>query len=405
MTESDKKLVIVCWTMPPLVVGSTVLMNNLFRCYRGKLEAVAGWTPGIKVDPEFVPPCKTCYLRYRPSILQRIMAYRLQRLSFFVTRWYVYLALLRRKPDVVFAVYPDTIFFIAAFQACRRLRIPFWGHMHDLWLENTRKGSYFRALAEHWEPIILHEADRIFCMTDVQREHLRGKYPRDYAILPHCIPENREAAADRVPRTTAVEEEKRILYTGNISQPLNLDAMREFVRTVDLLPANFKVTILTSWTVQQCKAAGVYSERIVYDWVSVAESRRLIREVDVLFLPLSFKSCVADEVRTVFATKTLDYLTAGVPILTYAPADSFHSRSARENGWGYVVDREDPALLAAKLQELANDAALRKRIVANAFEEAARRDPRHWAEYLAGEVRRGGEPRLGPIVSVHEEIL
>jgi glycosyltransferase involved in cell wall biosynthesis len=118
------------------------------------------------------------------------------------------------------------------------------------------------------------------------------------------------------------------------------------------------------------------------------ESRRLLREADVLFLPLSFKNCSADEVRTVFSTKTLDYLTSGVPILVYSPPDSYHSRSALEAGWGHVVQQEDTALLAGELQQLANDKTLRERTVGQALEEARRRRPRPWAESLESEVRR-----------------
>jgi glycosyltransferase involved in cell wall biosynthesis len=90
----------------------------------------------------------------------------------------------------------------------------------------------------------------------------------------------------------------------------------------------------------------------------------------------------------VLSTKVLDYLLSGVPILVFSPADSHHSLSASEDGWGYVVDRDDPAALAGGLQKLANDQDLRQRLVAQALEEARRRDPRLWAGRLEEQFNR-----------------
>ena len=106
---------------------------------------------------------------------------------------------------------------------------------------------------------------------------------------------------------------------------MNADALNDLVACLDLLPDNFRVLMLTSLGDEECRAMGIRHPRIERDWVSVAESGRLVREADLLFLPLSFKNCSAEEVRTVFSTKTLDYLTSGVPILVYSPADSYHS--------------------------------------------------------------------------------
>ena len=91
---------------------------------------------------------------------------------------------------------------------------------------------------------------------------------------------------------------------------MNLDAVREFVKAIDLLPANYRVRMLVGGqrTVQE---SGHLPRANQYGWVSREEAQKLIREADVLFLPLSFKNCSAEEVRTVFSTKTLDYLVVG----------------------------------------------------------------------------------------------
>ena len=108
----------------------------------------------------------------------------------------------------------------------------------------------------------------------------------------------------------------------------------------------------------------------------------MIRDADVLLLPLSFKNNLPEEIQTVFSTKTLDYLVSGTPILVFDPPYSYHTASAKERGWGYVVENEDPQFLASRLQELATDPVLRGNVVDQALEEARRRNPRHWADLL-----------------------
>jgi glycosyltransferase involved in cell wall biosynthesis len=219
-------------------------------------------------------------------------------------------------------------------------------------------------------------------MTEMQREHYAARYARPFEILPHCVPGDTSVPDNVTVRTKPPGTDLQILYTGSTSQAMNLDALQGFVACIDRLPAHYKIKMLTPADVQACRRLGIYHERIEYAWVSVAESRRMVQECDVLFLPLSFKNCKAHEVRTVFATKTLDYLVSGVPILAYGPPDCFHTTSARQNGWGHVIDKDDPEILARGIQELAENAAIRQRVVDCALKEARRRDPCLWAETL-----------------------
>ena len=395
MSAKEQNLVIVCRGMPPLVVGSTVLMRNLFQPYRGKLDAIAGWEHGAKVDPDYPPICPTHVLRFWPSILQRAMEFRLVRFHCFIAKWFVYWKLKRLQPTAVFsACTPDGIFFVASFLACRRLGIPFWGHMHDLWLENTRQGSFLEKLGKKWEPVIFREADKIFCMTDTQRDYYKNKYGGNYEIIPHCVSSDVEIPIRPTVKTKSRDDEIQILYTGNINPLMNLDALKDMVACLDFLPANYRIMMLTSTSAKTLQAEGICHPRLDLGWTSVVEARRLMREADILFLPLSFKNCSAEEVRTVFATKTLDYLTSGVPILVYSPATCHHSRSAKSHGWGCVVDDDNPQVLARAIQDLAGDRSRRESLVKDAFEEAKRRNAIVWARHIEDMVQQSHLARL-----------
>ncbi len=376
-----QKLVISCITLPPLVIGSTILMTNLFNSYKGPIEAIAGWEYGAKSDKNFRPPCKTHYLKL-PPFIQRI-AERFPFIYFFMIQKFVKKKLSAIKPDAVFAACtPDGLFFTATFIACKQLNIPFWGHMHDLWLENTSPDSFHYKLAQKWENKISQEAEKIFCMTSTQLDYYKKKYNRSYEIIPHCVAGSMLPAARAMPKTTNPEESKTILYTGNISRTMNLDALHRFIKCIDHLPSNYKIKMLTSLNKKQCQDLGIFHKRIQYDWVSVEESRCALKEADVLFLPLSFENCSELEVKTVFATKTLDYLLSGTPILVFSPKDSYHSISARESQWGDVVDVCNEEILATRLINLASDINLRAKIVTNAYQEAERRNPQYYADRL-----------------------
>jgi glycosyltransferase involved in cell wall biosynthesis len=72
-------------------------------------------------------------------------------------------------------------------------------------------------------------------------------------------------------------------------------------------------------------------------------------------------------------TKVPSYLVTGTPILAYGPPGVAQIEYAREAGWGFLVERRDPAALTAAIRRLAGDLALRRRLAAAARQVAATR--------------------------------
>jgi glycosyltransferase involved in cell wall biosynthesis len=384
MIIENKKLVITCKVLPPIISGSPVLMHNLFYNYKGNIEAICGWEFGCKSDLNYKLPFKTHFLKFYPQLLQRILE-RFSFIYFQIVKIFVYYKLKKINPTAVFsACTPDGLFFIASYIACKKLSIPFWGQMHDLWIENTKEGGFKRKLAKKWEPIILKKAEKIFCMTDNQLSFLNEKYPREYEILPHCTRKLDIESSDLLENLENKFNQKRktILYTGNVSSAMNLDALQNFVNIIDDLPINYEIIFLISSNLEQCKNMKMYHPLIKYSWLSVSESQKMLGKVDLLFLPLSFKNCSENEVKTVYSTKTLDYLTSGTPILVYSPSNSFHSQNANKYGWGYVVDNEKPDTLKNAIEKVLNNKNIQIGLVKNAFLEARKRDPDIYSEKL-----------------------
>ena len=373
-------------TFPPFTVGSAILMSNFFRSYKGNLNAIACWQYEAKQDPAFEPPCETVYLKMPFALLQRVydkFQYRLIGL----TRYFIKRRIKNLRPSCVFLVFPNAPFLIAAYQICKELNISYLIQMHDLWEENYAANHPVGALARKWEKRIFEDAERRFSMTSIQQKHYIEKYKLEVEVLPHTIvPARIEELKTRIANTLTEEKgittSPTVVYTGNISHKMNLDALQQFVAAVDLLPAHYEVKMFVSFTVDQCKELKLYNPRIKYDWLPMEGVQAQMRSAAVLFLPLSFKNAAMDEVKTVYATKTLDYLVSGVPMLVYSPSDSFHTVSAKEGGWGYVVEEDAPEAIAKGIQELVENKALAQKIVGEAINEAKRRSASKYALQL-----------------------
>ncbi len=381
---NNTKLVVVSWGFAPQVAGSPILLANLLEEYQGDLEAIVGWDLSARIDPNFKPVCKTNTFKIPNSFLARVFRRLRFKLSFLVDR-FVLKHLKRIKPAVVLAIYPNGIFATAAFKACKRLNIPFFIHVHDLWEENE-KGEALR-YARKWEKEVLLNADRVYCMTSTQQQHYVEKYDIEPAILPHTTSKNLiENAAQLRRESTKHKEEKLILYTGNVSTHMSLDAMKEFIKAIDLMPDHYKVKILINLKEEQLKSLNIYHPKADYYWGTREEAQQLQRDADVLFLPLSHKNGSYHEVKTVFATKTLEYLISGTPILAYSPPYSFHTKSAKERGWAYVVEVDSPEAIFIGIEKLISNSKLGTQIIKNAFTEARNRNASKYADILLNDV-------------------
>jgi glycosyltransferase involved in cell wall biosynthesis len=382
-------LTVVTLSFPPQVSGSTILLTNVLQHYPGAVHAIAGYDRDARADPSFATPCPTSHLTF-PRCFP-ILWDRLRRHLPFVSSQYLQRALHRQMRQLntamVFGAYPDGVHLVAAFRAAQQLGLPFYAHMHDLWLENTQRGTANGRLAALWEPRILRHATRVFCMTEAMQEHYEKKYGIQSELLPHCIADR---DLDSAPTALRPPQRKHptVLFVGAVSDPMNLDALKVLAEASELLPQDYVLLFCTSSSREALGSLGIRSSRLQVRYVSRQEVQRLQGEVDVLVAPLSHKNGSPDEVRTVFSTKLLEYLIAGRPIIVFAPAGSYHATSAQKGGWGYAVTEDSPQALAAAIQQVARNTTLAASLVQGALREAHTRRASHHANRLHEWVQR-----------------
>lgn len=374
-------LTVVSKSFAPQVSGTSILLANLLSGYPGTLSAVAGSHLYGKSDPSFVPPCPTKYLAL-PRILAGVYD-RLRIKSPATTcralRPSVRRVLRKLGTRVVFGAYPCDDYFVATFLAARDLGLPFYAHMHDLWIENLTPGSPLARFAEKWEPIIIREARRVLSMTEAMQKYYENKYGIRTDLLPHTI---REQDHLNVTMSPPAMPAPTVLFVGAVSPPMNLDALKVLAAASELLPSGYELLFCTSMDLQALKQQGIQSSRLRAQYVSRAEVQRLQSGAHVLIAPLSHKNGSIEEVRTVFSTKLCEYLVSGRPIIVFAPKDSYHAESARKNGWAYVVTEDSPAALAEAIMKVVTKEGLAAGLVRGALQEAYSRSARRHAERL-----------------------
>ena len=375
MSNDNPTLTVVSGSFPPQVTGSTILLANLFSSYSGKLNAiVAGYARYSRSDPAFLAPCPSRTLRL-PSTLP-ILYDRLSRrfpgtVSLSLRRS-IRRALKEFGSNVVLATFPDGVNLLPAFLAARQLNLPFYAHMHDLWMEQMPAGSAGARFAERWEPVILREATRVLCMTEPMQKHYEKKYGIRTDLLPHCIAEQDYLGAPATIRRPKMAK-PTVLFVGAVQAPMNLDSLKTLASASELLPADYELLYCTSTDLSKLNRLGIQSSRLRVKYVTRAEVQRLQSEAHVLVAPLSHKNCAMDEVRTVFSTKLLEYLVSGRPIIVFAPKDSYHAVSASKHGWGYVVTEDSPVARAAAIEKVVRDENLAARLGHGALQEARSR--------------------------------
>jgi glycosyltransferase involved in cell wall biosynthesis len=383
LSNDGPVLTVVSRSFPPQVSGSAIVMANLLSGYTGAVAAIAGYSRYAESDSSFGPPCPTKYL-LQQRVLPRLY-------EAFLLRWPAVMsctlrnsigrALVRLGTQAVLAVFPSDDFLVATFAVARKLDLPFYVHMHDLWIENKPLGTEERYFAEKWEPVILQESNGIFCITEAMQKHYETKYNIHTHLMPHSIPEEDflntpgEICPPQLPKPT-------VLFVGSVSSEMNVDALRVLARASELLPEDYELLFCTNSDLSNLNRLDIRSTRLRVKYVSRAEVQRLQKSAHVLIAPLSHKDCSMDEVRTVFSTKLLEYFISGRPILVYAPKDSYHAQSAREKGWAYVVTEDSPGALAAGIQKVLTDQNLAASLVHGALREAQRRNAKHHAAQL-----------------------
>ncbi len=376
-------LAVVSAAFPPQVSGSAILLNNLLSGFEGRKIVLAGFDTYSKVDTTFANRYDTmslCAPRMFPRVNTQLRV-KLPFLAYRVLKFEIERILRYQRPHVIFAAYPYDTYLVATFLAAKSLNIPFYAHMHDLWIENTTRGTPLGDFARKWESRILTEATRVLCMTEAMQDHYERKYGIRGDLLPHAI-SHQDLLSAPSGILTSQTAKPTVLFVGTVSPPMNLDALRTLASAAELLPPEYEMIFCTPSSIASFRDMGISTKRLQIKYLSRPEVQTLQSRVNILIAPLSHKNCSSDEVRTVFSTKLLEYLVSGQPIIIFGPEGCYHVDSARNGNWARVVTEDSPAAVAKAIVEITENNLLASRLVQGALKEAKARDAKVFGQKL-----------------------
>lgn len=300
-------------------------------------------------------------LRRAPSLCIPLIVSRIVRLA--------------RKHRVrrIYAHYPNAPFLIAAYQAARLLRLPLAVYFDILWEE---RGEAPR-LASRYERRIVHRADRRFAITESAVEHLTRKHGLPFELMPHTI--DTQGLAEVPHALPAGERQRRIHFAGSIYAEMNLDALSRLSEVIGGLDLDCKLQLYTPSNREELLSLGMRDGVFETAFASRAELLEIQGRSDILYLPQAFHSNRSEMIRHNFPTKALEYMLARRPILVHSPKGSYLTESAREHGYGLIVDTPDRSVLRDAVVRLLEDESLQRELVAKGVAFARSRDSRVWA--------------------------
>lgn len=377
MTQCSNKACIVSHILPPSPSGQAMVLSRLLAGLSDESYALVSREQYRQKGEPVSADMNS--VRYELSLSQNLSL--LQKVPFENFRFFAYsfanilsssrqlLHIIRKENcRVIIACSGDPFDLPAAYLASRMAGIPLIPYFFDDYLYQWI-GSY-RTLAGVFIGRIMHAAAEIF----VPNEFLKADYERRYGVTamvlhnPCILPDLQE-----LDNQSAILSGSKvnIVYTGSVYHA-HYDAFRNLVQAIELTKRNdLRLQIFTSQSEAELYAEGICGSQVqINSHVNSTEVPLILRQADILFLPLAFDSPIPEVIRTSAPGKTGEYLAAGKPILVHAPQDSFVAHYFKDNSCGIVVDQKDPATLADALLSMVNTQSLINALGHKAREQA-----------------------------------
>jgi glycosyltransferase involved in cell wall biosynthesis len=279
----------------------------------------------------------------------------------------------KEEPAVLVACSGDLVDLPAACIAARAAGIPLLPYMFDDYM-NQHYRSAERAVAGVLERLCVRGTRSLV----VPNEFAADAYEARYGITPHIVrnPVD-DAHLAEAPQTVWPQTPGtlRIAYTGAVYHA-QADSIVRLLQALGSWRRRERIGlhIYTAQALTKLASFAIPSQGLtLHRQVPSVHIPAVLREADVLLLPLAFTSGIAEVIRTSAPGKMGEYLASGVPILAHTPRDSFVTWYMRRHNCGVVCDTPDSSELRRELERLVDDTALRKVVTANAV-ECARRD-------------------------------
>lgn len=358
------KTLLVSWGVPPALAGSAVIVQNLASQFGGEELVVAGEKPPHNTS--FQWGNEKPRIEYIASPLPRGLRGEKPWRRLQIPRMLAKTVRIARAEGCrnVIGVFPDETYLFVSYLTARLCKTRFYAYFHNTYLEN-RQGTA-RRFAEWLQPRVFRFAKHVFVMSEGMRELYAERYPGlSCSALPHSF---NEPLPDKPPPPPN-NQRFIIAFAGNLNDSCAEAGRRAFraVQSIDGVQLRVFSGLKAAHFLRQGIELGTDQIRSVPREEIVEE----LRKCDLMLLPHGFTGNFApEEYRTIFPTKTIEYLISCRPILAHSPPGVFLTRFLKEHDCALVVEEPSEAALVQAIERLRSDAELRARLVRNSLKTA-----------------------------------
>ena len=277
-------------------------------------------------------------------------------------------ALAARLADVPEAVVTIAHGFswLTAASLARGYRVPLHLIVHDDCLATLNIAAPLRSSAEARFERVYRTAASRFCISPAMRDY----YFRRYGVMGEVLypSKARDAREWTSPpsRVSTQDAPLTVAFAGSLNVG-HIPAVAALAQALEALGGRLEIYGPDpAPDVRSRLTQAVVSFQPYLPSNELAEQLR--ERADLLWMPMSFDAADAVNMALCFPSKLADYTAIGVPILITGPTECSAVRWATENpGVAEVVTGSSTGQLFGVLKKLAGDAALRRRLAAEAL--------------------------------------
>jgi hypothetical protein len=359
--ERLPKTLLLCRNIPPAPTGASVVVANLAKQFGPEEMTILGAyylrTPAQTWSAEW-PPLRYAMVQM-PDGWRGARWLRWAQFPLLLVRaWWTLVA---QRCEAILVVFPDEVFLLVAYVLARLNGRPLYPYFHNTYLENQPNSR----LARWLQPRVFDIAHEVFVMSEGMQRLYRAKYPTlRCSALVHTF--NRPLPEPDEVTLPPVHQPPRLILFGNVG-PSNADAcvrFAELARSRD----DVTLTVISGTSHSYLRQLGFTGENITIETVSHDVLMERLTENDIILLPHGFEGDIAaEEIATIFPTRTVEALISQRPILAHLPKDCFLAEFLRRHECALIVDEPDLEALRNGLKRLRDDRDLRAHLVRQAL--------------------------------------
>jgi hypothetical protein len=362
-----ERILMLSWTVPPETTGSAVIVGNLAKQFSRAEMVIAGELPRDRPPVTWKDEWPEIHYVSKGWAATARGARWWRRLQIPLLVWRCFRLMRSHGCTQIMVVFPCEEYLLAGYLVALLSGARLYPYFHNTYVEQCEPGTVHSRVAACFQSLVFARARHIFVMSEGMVQLYRERYPRTHcSALLHSFNED---IPDSVPPPAPMHPVRCVL-AGNINHSCS-DAAIRLAAAVNGVGGS--LSILSGTPKAYLQKLGIIHEAVTYDTVSRDLILSRLREGDILLLAHGFTGQLSDdEYRTIFPTKTIEYLISGRPILAHTPPGCYLTSFLRKHECALVVDQADQDALVAALQRLCEDATLRDRLVRNALRTARR---------------------------------